>query len=321
MRAVAAANERRADRRLERYRIKQQTKIAVAEAAGRSHTNEVKHRRELKKVIDRHGQTDARWLDYEIDVAKLLDFPLMTDMRNPLTMEFHKAQATGGSAAAGERRRSRRRPGGAAGVPRRRPRLRDRVRRRRGRGDPAAPQQLLRRGPAAHRAGAEPAEAGRTTTPRRRRSARAPTPAPGSNSTGSWCCPPLQGPASSARSPERSRRSVQAAPASGSRRAIRSSAASASSGMSCWGDAGMKVTSAADRDGDVEDHRDRRRPRRAGSPRWITASSRHADTLKGDQRPTTIALGKNPTRQTNCPVSSRTCSRSSSEYGVPGVGA
>ena len=35
VRAVAAANERRAERRLERYRIKQQTKIAVAEAAGR----------------------------------------------------------------------------------------------------------------------------------------------------------------------------------------------------------------------------------------------------------------------------------------------
>lgn len=92
VRAVAAANERRAERRLERYRIKQQTKIAVAEAAGRSRTNEILQRRELRKVLKQHGETDARWLDYEIDVAKLLDFPLMTDMRNPLTMEFHKAR-------------------------------------------------------------------------------------------------------------------------------------------------------------------------------------------------------------------------------------
>jgi hypothetical protein len=92
VRAVAAANERRAERRLERYRIKQQTKIAVAEAAGRGRADEAKNRRELTKVIERHGQTDARWLDYEIDIAKLLDFPLMTDMRNPLTMEFHKAR-------------------------------------------------------------------------------------------------------------------------------------------------------------------------------------------------------------------------------------
>ena len=92
LKAVAAANERRAERRLERYRIKQQTKIAVAEAAGRSRTNEILQRRELRKVLKQHGETDARWLDYEIDVAKLLDFPLMTDMRNPLTMEFHKAR-------------------------------------------------------------------------------------------------------------------------------------------------------------------------------------------------------------------------------------
>lgn len=92
VRAVAAANERRAERRLERYRIKQQTKIAVAEAAGRSRTNEILQRRELRKVLKQHGETDARWLDYEIDVAKLLDFPLITDMRNPLTMEFHKAR-------------------------------------------------------------------------------------------------------------------------------------------------------------------------------------------------------------------------------------
>lgn len=92
VRAVAAANERRADRRLERYRIKQQTKVAVAQAAGRTRTDEAKNRRELAKVIDQHAQTDARWLDYELDVAKLLDFPLMTEMRNPLTMEFHKAR-------------------------------------------------------------------------------------------------------------------------------------------------------------------------------------------------------------------------------------
>ena len=31
-------------------------------------------------------------MDYEVDVAKLLDFPSMTDMRNPLTVAFHKAK-------------------------------------------------------------------------------------------------------------------------------------------------------------------------------------------------------------------------------------
>ena len=93
LRAVAAANERRAQRRLERYRIKQQTKVALAEASGRTRANEAGYRREMTKVLARHDDTDARWLDYEIDVAKLLDFPLMTDMRDPLTMAFHKARS------------------------------------------------------------------------------------------------------------------------------------------------------------------------------------------------------------------------------------
>lgn len=92
VRVVVAANERRAERRLERYRIKQQTKIAVAEAANRARDDKAKYRRELKRVMEVHGQTDARWLEYEIDVAKLLDFPLMTDMSNPLTIAFHKAR-------------------------------------------------------------------------------------------------------------------------------------------------------------------------------------------------------------------------------------
>lgn len=93
VRAVAAANERRAQRRLERYRIKQETKVALAEASRRAHTNEEANRREVAKVLQRHSETDARWLDYEVDIAKLLDFPLMTDMRAPLTIAFHKAKS------------------------------------------------------------------------------------------------------------------------------------------------------------------------------------------------------------------------------------
>ena len=93
VKAVTAANERRAERRLERYRIKQQAKIAMAQASGRARTNQAAYKREMTKVIDRHNRTDARWLDYEIDIAKLLDFPLMTDMRDPLTIAFHKAKS------------------------------------------------------------------------------------------------------------------------------------------------------------------------------------------------------------------------------------
>jgi hypothetical protein len=92
VRTIAAANERRADRRLERYRLKQQAKIAIAEASGRGRAGDEGRRREITKLLAAHDRTDARWLDYEVDVARLLDFPLMTDMRNPLTVAFHKAR-------------------------------------------------------------------------------------------------------------------------------------------------------------------------------------------------------------------------------------
>jgi len=92
LKAITAANERRAERRLERYRIRQQTKIAVAEASGRARTNQAANRREMTRVLAEHNRTDAKWLEYELDIAKLLDFPMMTDMRNPATIAFHKAK-------------------------------------------------------------------------------------------------------------------------------------------------------------------------------------------------------------------------------------
>ena len=49
-------------------------------------------RRAIIRAIEEHDRTDTRWLDYELDVAKLLDYPLMTDMRDPLTERFHRAK-------------------------------------------------------------------------------------------------------------------------------------------------------------------------------------------------------------------------------------
>jgi hypothetical protein len=92
VRAVAAANERRAQRRQERYRLKLQAKIAVAQASSLGRDDEQNSRRDLAKTIAAHDRTDARWLEYEVDIAKLLDFPLMTNMRDPLTIAFHKAK-------------------------------------------------------------------------------------------------------------------------------------------------------------------------------------------------------------------------------------
>ena len=46
----------------------------------------------ITRAVKAHDRTDTRWLDYELDIAKLLDFPLMTDMRNPLTERFHRSK-------------------------------------------------------------------------------------------------------------------------------------------------------------------------------------------------------------------------------------
>ena len=92
VKGIAAASERRAQRRLERYRIKQQTKIALANANATNQARSEANRREITKVLHRHDTTDRRWLSYEVDVAKLLDFPAMTDMREPLTLGFHRAK-------------------------------------------------------------------------------------------------------------------------------------------------------------------------------------------------------------------------------------
>ena len=61
-------------------------------STGRAGNNQAAQWRSLRRVIEEHGRTDARWLEYELDFAKLLDFPLMTDMRDPLTIGFHKAK-------------------------------------------------------------------------------------------------------------------------------------------------------------------------------------------------------------------------------------
>jgi hypothetical protein len=85
VRARFGANSRRAERRLEKYRLEKQADLTAAQTTGRE-------RAEITKIMETHGATDRLWFQYEIDVAKLLDFPMMTDMRAPLTLAFHKAK-------------------------------------------------------------------------------------------------------------------------------------------------------------------------------------------------------------------------------------
>lgn len=80
---------RRADERSREFGREPLPGAPAADGAG---GNQAAQWRAIRRVLDEHGRTDARWLEYELDVAKLLDFPLMTDMREANTIAFHKAK-------------------------------------------------------------------------------------------------------------------------------------------------------------------------------------------------------------------------------------
>ncbi|WP_409047789.1 hypothetical protein AB2L57_00345 [Microbacterium sp. HA-8] len=46
----------------------------------------------LQRLFDEHDAITARWLDYELDVAKIIAFPAMSDGRQPLTAAFLRAK-------------------------------------------------------------------------------------------------------------------------------------------------------------------------------------------------------------------------------------
>lgn len=73
--------ERRYWRKVELYKLQNQ-----AREAGRASVAEV------QALMNTHDATNRRWLEYELDVGKLIDFPLMTDVREPLTVAFLRAK-------------------------------------------------------------------------------------------------------------------------------------------------------------------------------------------------------------------------------------
>ncbi|UEL30148.1 hypothetical protein [Pseudarthrobacter sp. L1SW] len=75
------AGERRHQRRVELYKLKNQAREAERASAA-----------EVEALMATHDAVNKRWLDYELDVGKLIDFPLMTDVREPLTVAFLRAK-------------------------------------------------------------------------------------------------------------------------------------------------------------------------------------------------------------------------------------
>lgn len=47
---------------------------------------------DVANVEAEHDSVNKRWLSYELDVGKLIDFPMMSDVREPLTVAFLRAK-------------------------------------------------------------------------------------------------------------------------------------------------------------------------------------------------------------------------------------
>ncbi|MDQ0821162.1 hypothetical protein QFZ79_003536 [Arthrobacter sp. V4I6] len=80
-RSWSKASERRHRRRVELYQLR--NRAAEAEAASQA---------EVQSLLAAHDEVSRRWLAYELDVGKLIDFPVMTDVREPLTVAFLRAK-------------------------------------------------------------------------------------------------------------------------------------------------------------------------------------------------------------------------------------
>lgn len=104
-RAWQKSLDRRHTRRLEIMRAKSELRAAQvamsAQAATRAQTPVVDatEAREsdspaarLQRLFEAHDAITARWLEYELDVAKLIAFPAMSDGRQPLTAAFLRAK-------------------------------------------------------------------------------------------------------------------------------------------------------------------------------------------------------------------------------------
>lgn len=99
IRGLQRGQERRHKRRLEIIKAKGDVRAAqlaarasIAPAARAepavAETTQVR----LERLFAEHDAVTARWLDYELDVAKLIAYPAMSDGRQPLTAAFLRAK-------------------------------------------------------------------------------------------------------------------------------------------------------------------------------------------------------------------------------------
>lgn len=97
------ASKRRHERRIETLKVKAQLKQAQIDARSGGRASRptvvdsapsVASNDLLVRLFAEHDEITARWLDYELDVSKLIAFPAMSDGRQPLTAAFLRAKRT-----------------------------------------------------------------------------------------------------------------------------------------------------------------------------------------------------------------------------------
>lgn len=97
-RAWQKSLDRRHVRRLEVLRAK--SELRAAQVAARAHSpadasvsrSTDSPAARLQRLFDAHDDITSRWLEYELDVTKLIAFPAMSDGRQPLTAAFLRAK-------------------------------------------------------------------------------------------------------------------------------------------------------------------------------------------------------------------------------------
>lgn len=90
------SSRRRHKQRLEIMQAKAQLKAAGLSAGAVAQPvvepKAPSHREQLEKLFAEQDAVTKRWLEYELDVAKLIAFPAMSDGRQPLTAAFLRAK-------------------------------------------------------------------------------------------------------------------------------------------------------------------------------------------------------------------------------------
>lgn len=94
--ALLASREREHQRKIELYKLQHPEVAGLDAAAGPRPAVDLSKdgysEADIAKVMDEHDTVNRRWLSYELDVAKLIDFPMMSDVREPLTVAFLRAK-------------------------------------------------------------------------------------------------------------------------------------------------------------------------------------------------------------------------------------